>query len=77
VLPDEAQGFPPYDAVLLLSPRAANEPEVVGALQPLLGKISVEHMRQANQMVDRDRDKRTPEQAAEWLLTFVDAARAE
>ncbi len=77
VLPDESGAFPPYDAVLLLSPRAANAPEVVRALQPLVGKISVEQMRQANQMVDRDGDKQTPERAARWLLTFVDGTPAK
>jgi hypothetical protein len=28
-------------------------------------------MRRANQMVDRDNDKRTPEQAAAWLAGFA------
>jgi osmoprotectant transport system permease protein len=77
VLPDPARAFPPYDAVLLLSPRAAEEPSVVQALAPLLGAISVERMRRANQMVDRDEDKRTPEQAARWLLTFVGGKEPE
>lgn len=77
VLPDEAQAFPPYDAVLLLSPRAAGTTEVARALRPVLQKISVEHMREANQMVDRDADKRTPEQAAHWLLTRAGGTSAE
>jgi osmoprotectant transport system substrate-binding protein/osmoprotectant transport system permease protein len=68
VLPDTAHAFPPYDAVLLLSPRAADDGAVVAALEPMLGAIPVERMRRANQMVDRDEDKRTVEQAAEWLL---------
>jgi osmoprotectant transport system permease protein len=72
VLADPARAFPPYDAVLLLSPRAAEQAAVVRALEPLVGAIPVQRMRQANQMVDRDQDKRTPEQAAAWLLTFVD-----
>ena len=67
VLSDPLRAFPPYDAVLLLSPRAAEHASLVVALQPLLGAISVERMRRANQMVDRDEDKRTPEQAAAWL----------
>lgn len=67
VLADPGRAFPPYDAVLLLSPRAADTPEVVQALAPLLGTLTVERMRQANQMVDRDEDKRAPEEAAAWL----------
>lgn len=72
VLPDPLRAFPPYDAVLLLSPRAAERAELAAALQPLLGTISVERMRRANQMVDRDVDKRTPERAAAWLMEFSD-----
>jgi osmoprotectant transport system permease protein len=71
VLTDPARAFPPYDAVILLSPRAADTPAVAHALEPLLGAISVERMRRANQMVDRDEDKQTPEQAAAWLAGFV------
>jgi osmoprotectant transport system permease protein len=67
VLSDPLRAFPPYDAVLLLSPRVAEQASLVEALQPLLGAISVERMRRANEMVDRDEDKRTPEQAAAWL----------
>ena len=38
------------------------------ALTPLLGSISVERMRAANYLVDRDADKRTPAEAARSLL---------
>jgi osmoprotectant transport system substrate-binding protein/osmoprotectant transport system permease protein len=76
VLPDTAHAFPPYDAVLLLSPRAADDTAVVSALEPLVGAISVERMRRANQMVDRDQDKRTVAQAAEWLLQDISAKGA-
>lgn len=71
VLADPARAFPPYDAVLLLSPRAADTPAVVHALEPLVGALSVERVRRANQMVDREGDKRTPEQAAAWLAGFA------
>ncbi len=33
----------------------------------MLGRIAVEQMRQANLMVDRDQDKRSPEDAARFL----------
>ncbi|MCC6202693.1 MAG: ABC transporter permease/substrate-binding protein [Gammaproteobacteria bacterium] len=67
VLDDPRHAFPPYDAVVLLSPRVATDAAVVGALQEMLGRIDVAHMRQANLMVDRDDDKWTPDQAAGWL----------
>lgn len=74
VLADPRQAFPPYDAVLLLGPRVADAPEVARALEPLLGALTAERMRRANQMVDREHDARTPEQAAAWLAGFVTGA---
>jgi osmoprotectant transport system permease protein len=68
VLDDPARAFPPYDAVVLLSPRAAESNVIVGALAPLVGAIPVERMRRANEMVDRSEGEQTPEQAAKWLL---------
>ncbi len=52
VLEDPLQAIPPYDAVLLLSPEAGADPEVVATLRPLLNAVSAEVMRTANMMVD-------------------------
>ena len=67
-LADPLAALPPYDAMILLAPRIANDPNVICALAPLRGKITVELMRRANLMVDRDTDKQTPAAAAAWLL---------
>ncbi len=67
-LADPRGALPSYDAVLLLSPRAARDPKLVAALLPLVGAISIDRMRAANLMVDRDEAKRTPDEAARWLL---------
>jgi osmoprotectant transport system permease protein len=67
VLGDPRHALPPYDAVVLVSPKRANDQRLIGALKPLLGKISVDAMRAANLTVDRDRDKVTPAQAAKAL----------
>jgi osmoprotectant transport system permease protein len=67
VLPDPMHALPAYDAVVLISPRRATDATLTGALMPLVGKISVEHMRDANLMVDRDTDKATPKEAARFL----------
>ena len=67
ILDDPLNAIPPYDAVLLLSPGAARRADLVGALQPLLGAIPIEVMREANHQVDRDVDKRTVYEAARWL----------
>jgi osmoprotectant transport system permease protein len=68
VLADNRHAMPPYDALILLSPQAATRSDVVDALSPLVGAIPVQMMQQANFMVDRDEDKKTVREAAEWLL---------
>lgn len=67
VLADPKGALPPYDAVLLVSPKRANDQRLLAALQPLVGKIPVEAMRAANLTVDRDTDKATPAGAAKAL----------
>ncbi len=67
VLEDPRNAIPPYDAIVLVSPEAARTEGFVEALQPLVGRISDDLMREANYMVDRTRDKHTPDQAAKWL----------
>jgi osmoprotectant transport system permease protein len=67
VLTDPRHAIPNYDAIVLISPRRAGDEKLIGALRPLIGKIDAPRMREANLMVDRDQDKRSPEQAAQWL----------
>ncbi len=67
VLEDPKHAFPPYDAVLLLGPRVANSPPVSEALQPLVGSIDVQMMREANLRVDRPAEAETVQQSAAWL----------
>jgi osmoprotectant transport system permease protein len=67
VLEDPQQVIPPYDAILLLSPARASDPVLRKALQPLVGAIPIDSMRQANYMVDRDSNRVSPSQAARWL----------
>ena len=76
VLGDPRGAIPAYDALLLVSPARARDGRLLEALRPLLGSISVERMRAANLMVDRDVGKVSPEVAAQWLAaegTFTDA----
>jgi len=67
VLSDPKAAIPPYDAVVLISPKRANDARLLGALKPLIGKIPVEAMREANLSVDRDQAKATPAEAATAL----------
>jgi osmoprotectant transport system permease protein len=48
VLEDPRQAIPPYDAILLISPRKAADRPLIEALQPLIGTIDIESMRDAN-----------------------------
>ena len=67
VLEDRKGAVPSYEAILLLAPDRASDVNFVGALNPLIGAITVENMREANYTVDREADKKTPRQAARWL----------
>lgn len=71
VLEDPQGAFPPYDAILLLGPEVARDERLTAALQPLIGAIDVEAMREANYAVDRSEDKKSPREAAAMLLDEI------
>ena len=71
VLADPKRALPPYDAVILISPRKAGDARLRAALSPLVGKITVDAMRAANYEVDRDQDKLGPDQAAHNLAATL------
>ncbi len=71
VLSDPRRAIPGYDAILLASPRRANDDRFLAALRPLSGAIPVAAMREANYMVDRDTGKVSPEAAARWLAQRI------
>ncbi len=71
VLSDPRHAIPSYDALLLVAPDRAKDARFTAALAPLVGRIPVAAMREANYQVDRDVGKRTPEQAAGWLAARV------
>lgn len=75
-LGDTRHALPSYDAVLLLAPARTHDRAFTAALQSLIGAVSIGRMRAANLMVDRAVDKRTPAEAARWLLTPIVPARA-
>ncbi|MDP3158267.1 MAG: ABC transporter permease/substrate-binding protein [Archangium sp.] len=76
-LTDPANALPPYDAMILLAPRVADDRRVACALAPLREAITLERMRQANLMVDRAEDKASPAEAARWLLAGLPSARCD
>jgi osmoprotectant transport system permease protein len=64
LLNDPLHAIPPYDAIVLVSPKRAHDEKLLSALRPLLGRISGGAMRQANAMVDRADDAVPPRTAA-------------
>jgi osmoprotectant transport system permease protein len=68
VLEDPKEALPSYDAMMMLSPRVAGDERLARALEPLIGAISVEAMREANFAVDREGEgKLSPRDAAREL----------
>jgi osmoprotectant transport system permease protein len=58
--------------VLLVAKARAGDARFAEALRPMLGRIPVEVMREANYRVDRDdAAKESPEEAAKWLAKQV------
>jgi osmoprotectant transport system permease protein len=71
LLSDPKGAFPPYDTVVLISAKHAHDEKLLTALKPLVGAIDLKTMQQANLMVDREKDKRTPEETADWLAAQI------
>ena len=69
VLDDPKHAIPPYDAILLVSPKRSTDRAFIDALQPLIGKIGVDLMREANR---RASEGASPEVAARWLAEKID-----
>jgi osmoprotectant transport system permease protein len=67
LLGDPKGALPPYDAVILLSPKRAGDRRLLDALKPLGGSIDVKAMQAANYAVDRDSGKKSPAEAAGML----------
>jgi len=75
LLGDPRGALPPYDAVLLVSPAHAADQRVLRALKPLDDAISLNVMQHANLEVDRDRDKRSPDEVASELDAMIASDR--
>lgn len=64
VLDDPKHVIPPYDAVLLLSPKRARDTALIDALKPLNDAIDVTLMREANLRANQGE---SPDNVARWL----------
>jgi osmoprotectant transport system permease protein len=67
VLDDPRHAIPPYDAILLIAPRNANDRALSDALRPLVGAIDVELMREANLRATGGGEGSSPEAVARWM----------
>ncbi len=71
VLDDPKHAIPPYDAVMLVSPKRADDKALLAALQPLLGKIDIATMREANLRASTNDGNSSPDSVARWLWDKV------
>jgi len=69
VLDDPRHAIPPYDAILLLSPRRADDEKLIAALKPLIGTIPVAAMRAAN--LRASNGDTSADDAARWLAEQI------
>ncbi|MGJ5042933.1 MULTISPECIES: glycine betaine ABC transporter substrate-binding protein [unclassified Bradyrhizobium] len=67
VLDDPKQAIPPYDAILLLSPKRAEDRALQDTLRPLLGRIDIATMQQANLRASGSDAESSPQAVARWL----------
>jgi osmoprotectant transport system permease protein len=67
VLDDPSHAIPPYDAILLLAPKRAGDEALQAALRPLLGKIDITTMREANLRASGGDAAASPDAVARWL----------
>jgi osmoprotectant transport system permease protein len=67
VLDDPKHAIPPYDAIVLISPKRADDQKLRAALQPLLGAIDITDMREANLRAASNDGASSPDVVARWL----------
>jgi osmoprotectant transport system substrate-binding protein/osmoprotectant transport system permease protein len=67
VLDDPKHAIPPYDAIVLLAPKRAGDQALRDVLQPLLGKIDIAAMREANLRAAGGGGASSPAAVARWL----------
>lgn len=66
-LDDDRHAIPPYDAIVLLAPKRADDGALRAALQPLLGRIDIATMRAANLRAAGGNAELSPSEVARWL----------
>jgi len=67
VLDDPKHAIPPYGAILLLAPKRVGDERLQAALKPLLGRIDIATMREANLRASGNDSASSPDAVARWL----------
>jgi osmoprotectant transport system permease protein len=70
-LEDTKHAIPPYDAIVLVAPKRADDSELKSALKPLLGRIDIGAMREANLRAAAGNDASSPQVVARWLWARI------
>jgi osmoprotectant transport system permease protein len=70
---DPKQAIPPYDAIMLISPKRANDTAMLEALRPFAGAINIGLMREANLRASAPDASATG--AARWLGAEIKQGR--
>ncbi|MGA8968400.1 MAG: ABC transporter permease/substrate-binding protein [Pseudolabrys sp.] len=73
VLADDKHAIPPYDAILLISPKRAGDAKLIAALKPIIGSIDIATMRAANARASNGSE--TPDTVARWLAGEIEKKR--
>jgi osmoprotectant transport system permease protein len=66
-LEDPKAAIPPYDAILLLAPKRASDQALREALSPLIGRIDISAMREANLRAAGGNSDASADAVARWL----------
>ena len=67
MLDDSKHAIPPYDAIVLISPKRADDQTLRAALTPLLDRIDIATMREANLRASGNDAGSSPDAVAKWL----------
>jgi osmoprotectant transport system permease protein len=70
-LGDPKNAIPPYDAILLIAPKRAEDQALKQALHPLVGRIDIAAMREANLRAAGGDSDASPVAVARWLWEKV------
>jgi osmoprotectant transport system permease protein len=75
-LSDPKRVIPPYDAVVLIAPKRSDDRALQDALRPLIGRIDIADMREANLRAAGGDGNASPDKVARWLWDKINAGTA-